>query len=243
MKIVSDVTEFYDQEATEYDSMRWCSDAGAYTDAVQKEIVRQLLGDLQGQKILEVGVGTGRFTQCLVEKEAQVTGVDISLSMLRRTKDVLTFNGSLMQTDGASLPMVSECYDGCLSVNVFSHLVNYESSLQEITRVLRPGGFLVVNFPNLWSFYLPAGAVVNIRGRAVRRDVFTRWYSFRSFRLACAQTGLSIKRVVGQVQLKEGIPISSLVSALKKLDKLSRNSVFRYFCPTLFIKVEKTGQS
>jgi ubiquinone/menaquinone biosynthesis C-methylase UbiE len=220
---------------TQYDNVRWRSAAGIYTDTVQKEIVGYLLGDLRDQKMIEVGVGTGRLTAQLIENGAQVTGVDISLSMLHRTSDDLS-SCSLVQADGVSLPFHIEHFDGCLSINVFSHVVNYEAVLQEIARVLRPGGFVVMNFPNLWSYYLPAGVLVNARGRAVRRDVYTRWYTWRSFRLACARAGLSVEQVVGQVHLPDSVSAVGLSAALRKLDQLSRDSFLRYFCPTLFVR-------
>ena len=47
MKAEQKTGEFYDQEASKYDILRWESEAGVYTNAVQKEIVGQLLGDTQ----------------------------------------------------------------------------------------------------------------------------------------------------------------------------------------------------
>lgn len=241
MKIVQKTSEFYDQEASKYDALRWKSEAGAYTNAVQKAIVGQLLGDIQGQELLEIGSGTGRFTTHLIEGGANVTGLDVSLTMLLSARRLLAnADCILIKGDAASLPFEAESFDGCLSVNAFSHMVNYKSALKEIARVLRPGGFLVVNFPNLLSYYLPAGVLVNVRGRALKRDVYSHWYTLWSFRLACAQAKLPLKQVIGQVHLTNGIMKIGLKTVLKRLDQVSRNSILRYLSPTLFIKAIKS---
>jgi ubiquinone/menaquinone biosynthesis C-methylase UbiE len=236
---VPDTAEFYERDAAQYDALRWHSRTGTYTDMVQKAIVDQLLGNMQGQKLLDIGAGTGRFTTQMIEKDAQVTSLDISLSMLRYAKDILTTDSTLIQADATYLPFRAQSFDGCISVNVFSHIVNYKTTLREISRVLRPDGFLVFNFPNLLSYYLPAGLLVNVRGRALRRDVYTHWYTLRSFRLACAEFGLILNRVLGQVHLPDSIAILGLDCGLKGLDRLSRSSILRFLCPSLFVRALK----
>jgi SAM-dependent methyltransferase len=167
----------------------------------------------------------------------------IDLGLLRNRWIIRVFEAMerfvYRRSEAISLPFPTHSFDSCLSVNVFSHVVNYKAALQEIARVLRPGGFLVVNFPNLCSYYLAAGVLVNVRGRALRRDVYTHWHTLWSFRQACAQAGLIVKQVVGQVHLPDSVAKAGLDAALRGLDQLSRNSFLRYFCPTLFVKAVK----
>lgn len=241
MKGVYETADFYSREAAQYDTLRWGHAAGTYTDAVQKAIVDQLLGNLQCRELLEIGAGTGRFATHLAEMGAKVTALDISLSMLKYANCVLSTDCSLIQADAIYLPFEANSFDRCLSVNVFSHVANYKVALQEIARVLRPGGFFVVNFPNLWSYYLPAGVLVNVRRRALRRNVYTHWYTLRSFRLACRQAGLILERIVGQIHLPGTVAQPGFNAVLRRLDQLSRGSSLRYLCPTLFVKAVKTG--
>lgn len=241
MTKTQEIAEFYSREADQYDATRWRSSAGRYTDKVQKEIVEQLCGDLTGYRVLEVGAGAGRFTSRLVDKGAQVTAIDISLPMLGRLRKALATGCSLAQADACFLPFAADRFDLCLSVNVFSHVADCSRMLREIARGLKPGGCLVVNFPNLWSYYLPAGLFVNLRGRAVNRDVYTRWYTLRFFTAACNQAGLFVEQAIGQVHLPEHAG-TGLSAILRYLDKLSRKSPARYLCPILFLRVVKKNR-
>ena len=71
-KVVKETSEFYDKEAANYDNLRWISTAGAYTNSVQKRIVAQLLGEVAGKNIFEIGCGTGRFTTQLIDMGAKI---------------------------------------------------------------------------------------------------------------------------------------------------------------------------
>lgn len=117
--------------------------------------------------------------------------------------------------------------------------MNYKATLHEISRILRPNGFFIVNFPNLLSYYLPADVLVNFRRRALRRDVYTHWYTPWSFWLACKQVGLIYRQVIGQVHLPDNVGIARLDVAIKRLDQLSRSSILRFLCPSLFVRALK----
>ena len=59
-------------------------------------------------------------------------------------------------------------------INAVSHIGNLEPVFREARRVIENNGAFLVNFPNLLSPYFPFGLYVNLRGRALVRNVYTR---------------------------------------------------------------------
>ena len=87
---------------------------------------------LHDRKCLEVGCGRGVF-QDLV---ADYTGVDLSDSVAP------LLHKPFVSCNAASLPFECESFDALWSITMLEHVPNPESVLQEMRRVLRPGGLL-----------------------------------------------------------------------------------------------------
>lgn len=235
---------FYETEAGAYDRRRWSSEAGRRMDQSQRDIVRDLAGDCHGKRVLEIGPGTGRFSVELTQSGANLYLTDIASNMLRVTRQRLREIGLcersyLVQADIRGLPFPSNSFDLAVAINVFSHLDAPIRSLSEVARVLRPGGALVVNFPNLWSFYFPIGLIVNLRKRAVLRDVYSHWYSIVEIRQTCDFAGLKLQQLMGQVHFPNSRSNALVLPVLTYLDRISRKSLLRYSAPTLFVKAVK----
>ena len=82
------VLKFYEEEALAYDHKRQADAYGSYLWRRQREAVLDLCGELEHQKLLEVGVGTGRFALELAKKKAEVFGLDATGAMLRVTRQM-----------------------------------------------------------------------------------------------------------------------------------------------------------
>jgi len=238
------IASFYEAEANAYDRKRWSSEAGRRMDQNQRAIVCELAGDCRGKRVLEIGPGTGRFSVELAQSGANLYLTDIASNMLRVTRQRLgeirlCERSYLVQAEIGSLPFPTGSFDLGVAINVFSHLDDPNRSLSEAARVLRPGGALVVNFPNLWSFYLPIGLIVNLRKRAMLRDVYSHWYSVVEIRRTCELIGLELQRLVGHVHFPNNWGNALVLPLLTNLDRISRDSLLRYFAPTVFIKAVK----
>ncbi|WKB36938.1 methyltransferase domain-containing protein [Terrilactibacillus sp. S3-3] len=100
---------------------------------------------IPGEKVLDVGCGTGETSIYLAEKyHADVTAIDLHPKMVSYAKKrALAANGMLtvMQADAEQLPFPGEQFDMILSesVTAFTHI---EVTLQEYYRVLKQGGRL-----------------------------------------------------------------------------------------------------
>lgn len=204
MRGEQEVRRFYDREAADYDARRWTHEAGIRTDHVQAEIVRELMAAAPAGPFLELGIGTGRFGVRLASRAHPCVGVDASGEMLRATADRARREGKtahvrLLRGSGLALPVGSASLDSALCINVMSHIPAAEVAVRELARVLRPGGTLVISFPNAASPYLPYAALVRLTRRSLHRGVHTRWFTPNEIRSALTSAGFAIEEVRGQL--------------------------------------------
>jgi len=103
-------------------------------------------------RLLDAGGGTGRVSSCL---RAMVDGVvvcDLSLPMLKQAKQKGRL--STVQSHIEQLPFPDECFERIVVVDALHHFCNQEQSIQELLRVLKTGGLLVIEEPNIDKFII-----------------------------------------------------------------------------------------
>lgn len=120
--------------ADSYDATRGGLDRGAR----HAELIAPFM---VGERLLEVGIGTGLVAVSLTERGRHVLGVDLSPEMTRYA--VRRIGARACVGDAARLPFASGSIDTCYSVWVL-HLVDIAATLGETWRVLRPRGRYVV---------------------------------------------------------------------------------------------------
>jgi ubiquinone/menaquinone biosynthesis C-methylase UbiE len=104
---------------------------------------RRVIPYLSGQ-VLEIGVGTG-VNLPLYKPHAWVTGLEIDADHLSRACERKIYTHiQLVQADATVLPYKSSIFDHVVSTLVFCSLVDPQTSLAEIQRVLKPGGWLTL---------------------------------------------------------------------------------------------------
>ncbi len=106
------------------------------------------LGDCSRQrKLLEVGCGEGTGLLFATQIGFQnLAGCEISTERLRRAKSKLGSEVLLASVDGTgALPFESAVFDGAYSTAVIEHTIDPKSFMQEIARVVRPGGVVVIS--------------------------------------------------------------------------------------------------
>ncbi|PIE35894.1 hypothetical protein CSA56_02285 [candidate division KSB3 bacterium] len=97
--------------------------------------------------MLDAGGGTGRVSSTLRHLVGNLVISDLSLNMLAeaRTKGEL----NPLQTHVENLPFQDACFERILVVDAFHHFCNQQESIVELLRVLKPGGRLVIEEPNI----------------------------------------------------------------------------------------------
>lgn len=104
----------------------------------------------RGGRLLDIGCATGNFLHALRRLGPwDVEGLDVSFQAAEYARNrygLEVFVGELAQ---ARYP--DSCFDAVTMWNVLEHLHDPKGTLQEVYRILKPNGLLVVGTPNLWS--------------------------------------------------------------------------------------------
>jgi ubiquinone/menaquinone biosynthesis C-methylase UbiE len=106
------------------------------------------LADLPMQGILlDAGGGTGRVAQALRDKVADAIVVDLSLGMLRQANEKRCLWTICSQTE--LLPFPDQAFDRVIMVDALHHVCDQEHTIRELWRVLKPGGRVVIEEPDI----------------------------------------------------------------------------------------------
>ncbi|MEW2388545.1 class I SAM-dependent methyltransferase [Streptomyces venezuelae] len=178
--------------------------------------------------VLDIGCGDGTAAATAAPLLAghRVVGVDWSQDALRRAHARLPYVVRGELTDGG-LPFADGAADAVLFSEVVEHLVDPDSALDELRRVLRPGGHLMLSTPNLAAWYnrglllagvQPVFSEVSLRGIHGRpgKEVVghLRLYTARALREFVAASGFEVVRL-------SGAPFHGVPRPLRALDRLA----------------------
>lgn len=137
----------FDRAAQIYDTTR------GHPAEVSQVIASSIRAILPSKGILlEIGIGTGRISRPLLAAGVQVFGLDVSRQMMERLLEQLPEGGlrpGLVLADASRQPLASGSFDAVLAVHVFHLIGEWKQALEEIRRVLRPDGSLLIGYD--WS--------------------------------------------------------------------------------------------
>jgi SAM-dependent methyltransferase len=222
-QLPKDLRDFYEDPAVPVAS-------GTPRSLRQARMLAAALGPAatKSRTVLDIGCGDGTAaaTAAPLLTGHRVIGVDWSQDALKRARTHLTYTirGELT---GVGLPFAAASADAVLFSEVIEHLVDPDAALDEIRRVLRPGGHLMLSTPNLAAWYnralllagvQPVFSEVSLRGIHGRpgREVVghLRLYTARALREFVAASGFEVVRL-------EGAPFHGVPRALRPLDRLA----------------------
>jgi phosphatidylethanolamine/phosphatidyl-N-methylethanolamine N-methyltransferase len=108
---------------------------------------RDRMGIQTGDRILEVGVGTGINTS-LYPRDCHVTGIDLSSSMLEKARERVKREGlrnvRLLEMDAANLTFADNAFDIVYAPYLVSVVPDPVKVVKEMERVCRPGGKIII---------------------------------------------------------------------------------------------------
>ena len=130
----------------------WCPEGVREADV-------ELLGDVRGKRVLELGAGAAAGARWLRTQGAEVTALDLSAGMLRHARAGERRTGvrvPLVQADALALPFADSVFDVvCTAFGAIPFVADSAAAMREVARVLRPGGRWVFSLthPMRWVFW------------------------------------------------------------------------------------------
>lgn len=135
--------------------------------------LREILRPAPNAQILEVGVGTGRHALDVARwlPSGRLTAFDIDDAALARVRKRAQRRGlaniELVPGDGARLPFAEAAFDAAYTNSVIGEIPDQEAALDELHRVVRPGGCVVFGeTPPVDPHFVRLGALKERAGRA-----------------------------------------------------------------------------
>jgi ubiquinone/menaquinone biosynthesis C-methylase UbiE len=181
-------------------------------DELELQLVRKFGA---GGDVFEAGCGTGLLLKEATRVARSAVGLDLSRGMLSQARErgLKVVQGSI-----TNLPLPSESFDLAYSMKVLAHIPPIERALAELSRLIRPGGHLLLEFYNPWSLrYL----VKRWGGPARIADVFTRYDTLEKARSylppGLKVVGIRGVRVVTPTSKLWGIP--GLGAAFERMEQ------------------------
>jgi 2-polyprenyl-3-methyl-5-hydroxy-6-metoxy-1,4-benzoquinol methylase len=182
--------------AESFDGMRFGGPIGRLLAESQERVIASFLEPLDGQRVLDVGTGTGRAAIALAARGAQVSGVDASAEMLavaRRRAAAAGAQVHFVEGDAHGLAFAARSFDAVVCLRVLMHTPDWRRSLAELCRV--SDRRVVFDYPSLVSAAALQSTARHLLNLAGGRLEAYRVFSDASIRRALRDNGFTIARM------------------------------------------------
>lgn len=151
--------EKFNEAAKRYDFHAFNKSVGlAYLSYLETFFIQKHLEkSLRKKLFLDLGIGTGRISRILLEKNIEVKGMDFSEEMIKlsthnlaefvKNKKLHIYKGDLNE----KLPFQDSSFDGVVCIRVIKYVRNWRKAIAEISRVIKPKGVFILECPNFYS--------------------------------------------------------------------------------------------
>lgn len=180
---------FYESFADEFDQKM-----NKYDIQTRLMIVfNQLLpNDIKGCTLLDVGCGTGHFSKIAFEKGAKVVSMDLGPRLLGKVSQKCSSQGvagSILEA-----PFGRNMFDYIVCSEVIEHTPDPFKAIEELYRILKPGGTLALTVPNrFWKWSCHLANFLKLRPY----NGLENWMGYRALRKKLNTIGFSVQKYFG----------------------------------------------
>lgn len=173
-----------------------------------------------GREVLDIACGEGYGSALLARHAARVTGADIAPTAIAhaQTRYASRPNLDFREADCSALPFADASFDVVVSFETLEHIAAQEAFLDEIRRVLRPGGLAVLSCPNKAEYSDQRDHINEFHYRELYRDEFasligarfahTMWFGQRPgfFSVVWPERGPAVAEIFEVVEASADAP-------------------------------------
>ena len=231
------VKEIYARNAQQREKTLASTPFWAHESEAEQRALLELLRPAGGEKILEVGCGSGRDAILFTSKGARYVGLDydyrtVNVARTRLVKE--NIRGIFLVADATRLPFKDCSFDTVSCSEVIEHIPGYEKALKEMGRVLKPGGKAGLTTPNRHGVNGMVEGLKTLMHRTINRvatldsfDPYDKWKTRGELKLALREGGLEVKEEMGINFIPDFLKSSSLWEIMVKIvepveDKIKR---------------------
>jgi ubiquinone/menaquinone biosynthesis C-methylase UbiE len=194
----------------------------------------ELITANEGGLCLDVGCGTGVISRMLREAAWDVIGLDISPQGIEKYCK-RGFKGLISDVEHG-LPFKGQSFDAVWISEVIEHIVEYQSLIREIGRVLKQSGRVYISTPNSVFYGYRLMYLMGKCPSELQHPYHLRFFSPKYLCNILEKNGFKVEKCLGQ-NIYLGIPASFLIAA-ERVSKAFAEKIVRWLHSLGFKKVE-----
>lgn len=177
------------------------SSLGEITETLERDLILDLAGRLDGLLVLDVGRGDGTLALAVSQYGARrVSGCDPDARMVARAHDQAMREGrriDLVVARSQNLPYADQSFDVVICITVLTFISDPDVAIREMARVLRPDGRLVIGDLGKWSYWAARRRIRGWFGATLWRAA--RFRSANGLATTIRSTGLTVGTIRGAI--------------------------------------------
>lgn len=193
------IADYWNKRGESY-SRSWQSVAKRRLNRSETDLVRNVI-ELASQqscgnklRTLDIGIGTGRISEVILEYDVEHYGTDVSQTMIDYCGVKFEHNIKIKQLSIHDIlnPIPKEWgeFNVVTAIRVLSYMTRWRQGLQNIYHTMKPGGYLVFTFPNRYSSALLTKWIIGKRHRGCE-------LTFRELKKSLSDIGFSHHQIEG----------------------------------------------
>lgn len=181
---------FYDTFADNFDDHMNKYDLHKRLSIVFEKLLKP--EELIGKRVLDLGCGTGWFSKRAAESGADVYSIDVGINLFKKVSEKC--DSKKIVSDGAFLSIKDCVFDYIIASEVIEHAASPKLLLNEMHRVLKTNGTLILTVPNsFWHFTIAVARVLKIR----KYDGYENWVGYYELQKWLKELRFSVENMFG----------------------------------------------
>ncbi|MBN2482852.1 MAG: class I SAM-dependent methyltransferase [Candidatus Omnitrophica bacterium] len=158
------------------------------------EFFKRLISPQKGEKLLDIGCGTGAYLMGLEGNGIDLWGIDLSENATEIARKRVSNPQQILCANADPLPFGDNIFDYVTALGIVEHFPSIPSILSEMCRVIKPQGQAVIMVPNIY-YYKFIWDTLRKGAGPVRHQEIEALYSFARWKQFIEEAGLTVLRV------------------------------------------------